>query len=122
MGPERDSLAAESAKAYRQKRQVNDIADRLDGRDAATLRTVAAYLREREVATREQSDALSRLLGLDPVRSEAGIPPVGRRRRQMSGGVHGPRTGAGARHGPDVGARNALSCCLPAVLRYSTGS
>lgn len=65
---ERDSLAAESAKAYRQARDVKGIADRLDGRDAATLRTVAAYLREREVATREQSDTLSRLLGLDRVR------------------------------------------------------
>jgi hypothetical protein len=65
---ERDRLAAESAKAYRQARNVKDIADRLDGRDAATLRTVTAYLREREVAAREQSDALSRLLGLDRVR------------------------------------------------------
>jgi hypothetical protein len=65
---ERERLASESAKAYRQRHDVTDIAERLEGRDAARLHAVAAFLREREVAAREESDALSHLLGLAAMR------------------------------------------------------
>jgi hypothetical protein len=66
---EREALAAESALAYRLRHDVTDpLAARLGGSDAAALERVAAYLRERETATREASDALSEVLGLERLR------------------------------------------------------
>jgi hypothetical protein len=62
----RGRLASESAKAYRIRKQLEQITDSKPLH--YPVRQAIGFLRDREVAARAESDAISELLGLQKLR------------------------------------------------------